>query len=113
MNHVSIFSRIINKDIPCEFVYEDEHCIVINDMNPQAPIHMLVIPKKPIASLMNASDEDQSLLGHLNLVAAKMAKQKGLEGFRLIVNNGAAVGQTVFHLHYHVLGGKTYQEAEL
>jgi histidine triad (HIT) family protein len=72
-----------------------------------------VIPKKPLESLMQAAEEDAALLGHLNLVAAKMAKAEGLQGFRLIANNGRAAGQTVFHLHFHVLGGKQYQEADL
>lgn len=113
MSEVSIFSRIIDREIPSDILFEDEHCIVINDLHPQAPVHMLVIPKKPIVSLMDATESDSNLLGHLNVVAANMAKQRGLDGFRLIVNNGKSVGQTVFHLHYHVLGGKAYQEAGL
>lgn len=113
MSEASVFTRIIDREIPSDIVHEDEHCIVINDLHPQAPVHMLVIPKKPIVSLMDATEEDAALLGHLNVVAANMAKARGLDGFRLIVNNGKAVGQTVFHLHYHVLGGKAYQEAGL
>jgi histidine triad (HIT) family protein len=109
----SIFTRIINKEIPSDILFEDEHCIAINDLHPQAPVHFLVIPKKPLASLMDASADDAQLLGHLNVVAATLAKERGLTGFRFIANNGKAAGQTVFHLHYHVLGGRTYQEAGL
>jgi len=100
----SIFTRIINGEIPADCLYEDQHCIVIRDIHPQAPVHLLVIPKKPLVSLLEASEEDAPLLGHLNYVAAKVAKQEGLSAFRLVANNGAGAGQTVFHLHYHVLG---------
>lgn len=113
MPEASIFSRIINREISSDILYEDEQCIVIRDLHPQAPVHLLVIPKKPIESLMQAVEEDAMLLGHLNLIAAKMATKEGLQGFRLIANNGKAAGQTVFHLHFHVLGGKHYQEAGL
>lgn len=110
---MTVFAKIISGEIPAEKLYEDDLCIVINDMYPQAKVHMLVIPKKPIVNLLDADASDQALLGHLNLVAAKMAKERGLEGFRLVVNNGEAVGQTVFHLHLHVLGGQTFKEANL
>ena len=105
MTSVSIFSKIIAGDVPAKLLFQDEHCIVINDLHPQASVHMLVIPKKPLVSLNEAEIEDKELLGHLLLVAAKMAKNAGLEnGFRLVANNGKAAGQTVFHLHFHVLG---------
>lgn len=110
----SLFTRIMNGDIAADIIYQDDLCIVINDIHPQAPVHLLVIPKKPLASLADAEETDQLLLGHLLLVAKKMADQKGIgEGFRLIANNGKAVGQSVFHLHFHVLGGRTYQESSL
>ena len=110
----SIFSKIMAGDIAADIVYEDEQCIVINDIHPQAPVHMLVIPRKPLVSLLDAEDTDEALLGHLMIVASRMAKQAGLDnGFRLIANNGKAAGQTVFHLHFHVLGGRAYSEAGL
>jgi histidine triad (HIT) family protein len=110
----TIFGKIIAGEIPAPKVYEDEHCIVINDIQPQAPIHMLVIPRKPIARLVDASVDDQALLGHLMLVARQMAEEQGIgDGFRLIINNGEGGGQTVFHLHLHVLGGSTLTEGSL
>ena len=100
----TIFSRIISREIPSDILYEDEHCIVIKDIAPQAPIHMLVIPKKSLPRLSDACDIDQNLLGHLLLIANKMAKQMGVEdAFRIVINNGAEAGQTVFHLHLHIL----------
>ena len=110
----TLFTRIINREIPADIVYEDDHCIVINDIAPQAPIHMLVIPVKPIPRLVDASVEDKAMLGHLMWVAAEMARQVGVdEAFRLVVNNGEGAGQTVFHLHLHVLGNKNFAESEL
>ena len=100
----TIFSRIISREIPSDILYEDEHCIVIKDIAPQAPIHMLVKPKKSLPRLFDASDMNQNLLGHLLLIANKMAKQMGVEdAFRIVINNGAEAGQTVFHLHLHIL----------
>jgi len=111
MSEESIFTKIINGDIPGEFIYEDEHCIAIHDINPQAPVHALVIPRKPVRMLVDAEPEDQELLGHLMLVASKVAKELGVEeGFRLVVNNGESVGMTIYHLHLHVMGGRTYAE---
>ncbi len=110
----TIFGKIIAGEIPAPKVYEDEHCIVINDIQPQAPIHLLVIPRKAIPRLIDASPEDQQLLGHLMLVARQMAEEQGIgDGFRLIINNGEGGGQTVFHLHLHVLGGKTLREGSM
>ena len=110
----TIFGKIIAGEIPAPKVYEDEHCIVINDIQPQAPIHLLVIPRKTIPRLIDASPEDQQLLGHLMLVARQMAEEQGIgDGFRLIINNGEGGGQTVFHLHLHVLGGKTLREGSM
>ncbi|MDG0969177.1 MAG: histidine triad nucleotide-binding protein [Porticoccaceae bacterium] len=102
--NISLFTHIINRDIPADIVFEDSICIVINDIAPQAPIHMLVIPKQPMARLVDADAADQALLGHLMLVAGRVARQVGVgDAFRLVVNNGADAGQTIFHLHLHVL----------
>ena len=110
----SVFTAIIDGKLEADIVYQDSHCLVINDIHPQAPVHMLVIPKKPLQSLSSAESEDQALLGHLLLIAAQVAADKGIEnGYRLIANNGAAAGQTVFHLHFHVLGGQAFAEHHL
>lgn len=103
----TLFTKIINREIPADIVYEDEQSLAFKDINPQAPMHILVIPKKPISMVSEANAEDEPLLGHLMTVAAKVAAEQGYEGkFRLIVNNGAEAGQTVFHLHLHVIGGR-------
>lgn len=104
----TIFGKIINREIPADIIYEDDQALAFRDVNPQAPVHFLVIPKKPIAKLSDAEESDQALLGHLLLVANKVAKQEGLQDFRLNVNNGAGASQTVFHLHIHVLGGRSF-----
>ena len=104
----TIFGKIINKEIPADIVYEDEICLAFRDVNPQAPVHILIIPKKTIAKLSDAGQEDQAVLGHLLLKAPLVAKAQGVEDFRLVVNNGAAVGQTVFHLHVHILAGRGF-----
>ena len=110
----TIFGKIISGEIPSEFLYEDEHCIVINDVNPQAPVHVLVIPKQSIPRLVDAQLNDQALLGHLMLVAGKLAQQQGVgDAFRLVVNNGAEAGQTVFHLHLHIIGGRAFAEGHM
>ncbi len=105
---MTIFKKIIDRQIPAKFVFEDEQCIAINDVAPQAPVHILIIPKKEIRSLNEAASEDQNLLGHLLLVAKEIAKKQNLHdnGYRLIFNTNADAGQTVFHLHLHLLGGK-------
>ena len=104
---LTLFEKIINKEIPAEIIYEDDVSIVIEDINPQAPTHLLIIPKKVIPKLSDASNEDQDILGHLMLVAGKIADQLGLdETFRLVVNNGAKAGQSVFHLHLHLISGR-------
>ncbi|MEB3243431.1 MAG: histidine triad nucleotide-binding protein [Cyanobacteriota bacterium] len=102
----TIFGRILNGEIPCQEVYSDALCLAFRDVSPQAPVHVLVIPRKPIPSLAEAGAEDQELLGHLLLVAARVARQEGLQGWRTVINSGAEAGQTVFHLHVHVLGGR-------
>ncbi|XP_032809590.1 adenosine 5'-monophosphoramidase HINT1 [Petromyzon marinus] len=103
----TIFGKIIRKEIPANIIHEDEQCIVFHDVAPQAPTHLLVVPKKAIPGLPNATAEDQALLGHLMLVAAKVAAQVGLSsGYRLVLNDGPEGGQSVYHLHLHVLGGR-------
>lgn len=103
----TLFSKIIAREIPADIVYEDEHCLAFRDINPQAPIHVLLVPKQEISRLTDANGEDQVLLGHLLLAAGTVARQLGVaDAFRLVVNNGAAAGQTVFHLHLHILAGR-------
>ena len=103
----TIFSKIIKREIPADIVYEDEHCLAFRDVNPQAPVHILLIPKKPIAMVAEAKQEDQVLLGHLLLKAGDIAQEQGVgDAFRLIVNNGEGAGQTVFHMHIHILAGR-------
>ena len=103
----TIFGKIARGEIETQVVYEDDRALAFHDVNPQAPTHLLVIPRKPIEQLSVAEDGDSSLLGHLLLVARRVAKDAGLEDFRLVVNNGAGAGQSVFHLHIHVLGGRS------
>jgi len=103
----SIFQRIIDKEIPAKIAYEDDQCLAFHDVKPQAPTHVLLIPKKAIASLDQLASEDQLLLGHLLLVIRKLAEQLGLKGgYRVVVNCGPDAGQTVDHLHLHLLGGR-------
>ncbi len=103
----TIFDKIISREIPAEIIYEDELCLAFNDVNPQAPIHVLIIPKKPIAKVADANTNDQNLLGHLLLKAGEIAGQLNAnDAFRLVINNGAEAGQTVFHLHIHLLAGR-------
>ncbi len=110
----TIFAKIVSGEIPSEFIYEDEHCVAINDINPQAPTHVLVIPRKAIPKLSDADPEDQALLGHLLLAAARIAEQLGVaDAFRVVVNNGADAGQTVFHLHLHIIAGRSFSEGQL
>jgi histidine triad (HIT) family protein len=101
----TIFSKIIRKEIPADIVYEDDLALAFRDLYPQAPVHILIIPKQPIASLAQAKTEDTKLLGHLLLVVKQVAESEGLaEGYRVVVNTGNDGGQTVFHLHLHLLG---------
>jgi histidine triad (HIT) family protein len=103
----TIFSKIIRKEIPADIVYEDDLTIAFRDIAPQAPVHILVIPKKPIPQLAAAESEDHALMGHLLLTAKRVAQQVGLDnGYRLVINNGSDGGQTVDHLHLHILGGR-------
>ncbi|MFZ5654859.1 MAG: histidine triad nucleotide-binding protein [Pseudomonadota bacterium] len=110
----SIFLRIINRELPAEIIYEDEHCIAIKDIAPKAPVHLLIIPRKVIPRLSDATPDDLELLGHMLLAAGEVARRVGVDdAFRLIVNNGPEAGQTVFHLHLHLLAGKRFAESQL
>lgn len=110
----TIFSKIIDGEIPADIVYQDDQCICIKDISPQAPTHVLVIPRKPIPRLVDASQEDKALLGHLMLSVGEIAKQLGVdEAFRVVINNGEQAGQTVFHLHLHILASKQFTEGSL
>ncbi|OKH21628.1 histidine triad nucleotide-binding protein [Chroogloeocystis siderophila 5.2 s.c.1] len=103
----TIFSKIIRREIPADIVYEDELVLAFKDVNPQAPVHILVIPKEPIAKLADAESKDHALMGHLLLTAKRVAQQAGLEnGYRVVINTGPDGGQTVYHLHLHILGGR-------
>merc|ERR1719427_1028314 len=104
----TIFGKIIRKEIPADIIYEDDQCLAFNDISPQAPVHFLVIPKKPIAQLSKATDADEALLGHLLNAARKCAAKRGLDenGYRVVINNGRDGAQTVYHIHLHVLGGR-------
>lgn len=106
-----IFCKIVAGEIPATIVYEDDTVIAFRDINPQAPVHVLVVPRQHVDSLGDLRDEHASMAGHAMVAAGKVAETQGLEdGFRLIVNNGAAAGQTVSHLHLHILGGRTFSE---
>ena len=103
----TIFSKIIRREIPADIVYEDDLAIAFKDINPQAPNHILVIPKAFIAQLADAEPQDQQLMGHLLLVTKQVAQQAGLDnGYRVVINTGSDGGQTVNHLHLHILGGR-------
>jgi histidine triad (HIT) family protein len=103
----TLFQKICDKELPASIVYEDAQCVAFKDINPGAPTHVLLVPRQPIPKLSDATAADQALLGHLLLTAAKIAAQLGVgDAFRLAINNGAAAGQSVFHLHLHILGGR-------
>ena len=106
MTDTTIFGKIINGEIPCEKLYEDKLCLAFNDIAGQAPIHYLVIPKKPIISLLECQNEDKDLLGHLLMIGKEIALEKKLTNWRTVINTGAESGQTVFHLHVHFLSGR-------
>lgn len=110
-NHMSdtLFSKIIDREVPADIVYEDDDCLAFRDINPQAPTHILVVPKKPIPKVADAGADDKELLGHLLMTASRIAKDEGCgESFRLVINNGEQAGQSVFHLHVHILGGRDF-----
>lgn len=103
----TLFSKIIRREIPADIVHEDDLSLAFKDINPQAPVHILVVPKKPIPKLADALPEDHRVLGHLLLVTKRIAEQMGLEkGYRVVINTGNDGGQTVYHLHLHLLGGR-------
>ena len=103
----NLFQKVIDKQIPADIVYEDDRCLAFRDINPQAPVHVLIIPRKVIATHAEIKPEDRELLGHLHLVAARLAEQFGLkDGYRLVLNCKEQAGQTVPHLHLHLLGGR-------
>ncbi|WP_321325112.1 histidine triad nucleotide-binding protein [Thiomicrorhabdus sp.] len=100
----SVFSKIIDREIPAEIIYEDDKCIVINDINPKARVHLLVIPKKPIPTLFDLKPEDKDTMGHMILLLPQLAQSQGLDGFKTQINTGESGGQEVFHIHIHLLG---------
>lgn len=103
-----VFCKIAAGEIPSEAIYEDENLIAFNDLDPQAPIHFLVIPKKHITSLATLDEADSALISQIMLTIAKLAKENGLEGYRVVTNIGEEGGQSVPHLHFHVLGGRSF-----
>jgi len=105
---MTLFEKIIAREIPAKFVYEDDKVIAFHDVKPQAPVHVLIIPKKPIPRVAEAHPDDHQILGHLMIKAGEVAKQLGLEknGFRLVFNNGPDAGEAVPHLHCHIIGGR-------
>jgi len=107
---MTIFTKVIDREIPADIVYEDDLCLAFRDINPVAPVHILVIPKKAIPKLAEAKGEDHSILGHLLIKASEIARSEGLEegGYRVVINNGEGAGQTVFHLHLHLMGGRPF-----
>ncbi len=105
----TIFSKIIAGEIPADIVYEDELCLAFRDVNPQAPMHILIIPRQAVAKLSDCVTEHRGVLGHMMLKASEIATKEGYaESFRLVVNNGEDAGQSVFHLHLHILGGRPF-----
>lgn len=109
MAEKTLFQKIIDGEIPSEKVYEDDRCVAFRDINPQAPTHLLVVPRKPIPGLDDLTEEDAPLVGHLFMVAKQLAADEGLtNGYRTVFNNGPDASQSVDHLHLHLLGGRTF-----
>ncbi len=107
MSSPTVFQKIIDREIPADIVYEDDHTLAFRDINPKAPVHILVIPKKPICSVAEIANDDADLIGHLWIVIRNVAESEGLDaGYRVVVNCGNDAGQDVEHLHYHLLGGR-------
>ena len=106
-----IFCKIVSGELPAETLYQDEHCVAFNDLSPQAPVHILLVPRVHIESLDKAGEGDRSVLGHLLLKAAEIARSRGIagDGYRVVINTNADGGQTVFHLHVHLLGGRPFE----
>jgi len=111
MSEDTIFGKIIRREIPADIVYEDDVCLAFRDIAPQAPTHVLLIPKKPIPGLADVTGEDKELLGHMMLAAKSLAEELGIaeDGYRLVINTGKNGGQTVFHMHMHLMGGRSMQ----
>ena len=108
MNDKTIFEQIINKEIPANIIYEDDLCIIIEDISPQAPVHYLAIPKKMIKGISDLNDtEDKDILGHIMISIRNQMVQMNIKDYRLVINNGSEAGQTVFHLHVHILANRT------
>ncbi len=109
-NEKCIFCKIADKTIPGKIVYEDNEAVAFEDLNPKAPVHILVIPRRHMESLSGAREADRTLIGHLHFIAADLAKKRGIveSGFRTVINSGVGAGQTVFHLHLHLLGGRPF-----
>lgn len=107
---MTIFAKILKGEIPASKVYEDDRVLAFDDVAPQAPVHVLIIPKEPLVNLNDASDKYEALLGHILVVAKKVAELKGIDksGYRVVMNNGAGANQSVFHMHLHVLGGRSF-----
>jgi histidine triad (HIT) family protein len=105
---MTLFERIINREVPAQIIHEDSKCVAIRDINPQAPVHVLIIPRRVISRLGEAAEADAALIGHLLLTAASIAKREGIEesGYRVVVNHGRHAGESVPHLHVHLLGGR-------
>jgi histidine triad (HIT) family protein len=109
MTEKTIFKRIIDREIPAKIVYEDDRCLAFDDIHPQAPVHVIVIPKKEIPSLAEVTEEDAALVGHLMVVIGQLAASLGLgRGYRVVTNTGRDAGQDVAHLHFHLLGGRGF-----
>ena len=107
MNDKTIFQQIINKEIPAKIIYEDDLCIIIEDISPQAPVHYLAIPKKMIKGISDLDDtEDKDILGHIMIIIKNQMVKMGIKDYRLVINNGSEAGQTVFHLHIHILANR-------
>jgi histidine triad (HIT) family protein len=107
----TIFEKIIDRELPSNIIYEDDECIAIEDIAPKAPVHILIIPKKPIQKLSEAKENDKALFGHLMMVVKQVAEQLDVQdAFNVVINNGEKAGQTVFHLHIHLLAGKNFAD---
>ena len=107
MSEKTIFKKIIDREIPADIVYEDDLCLAFNDISPQAPTHVLLIPKKEIPTVNDLTEDDQQLMGHMCLVAAQLARELGADdGYRLVINCGPDAGQEVYHIHIHLLAGR-------
>ena len=103
----TIFTKIINREIPANIIFEDELCIIIEDISPQAPVHYLAIPKKEIIGVSDLDDKDNEIMGHLMLTIKKQMQNINMSNYRLVINNGSEAGQTIFHLHIHILANRT------